>query len=184
MTKKPSEPLIAEELSIWGDTSDSELPPDAPDRDFFWVEGYSDKRREFELAAASGERPKPLKWRLQYVSVEAPNRMPDGRKEMQFRAMGYVPIPFDRAADYGIDSLQSGFIKGPDGTCRVGSQMLMACPAEKAAVHARKQRDATKRLSEGSAAKLEGAIEDFNRRRSPSKPATMIREESVEKDRG
>lgn len=141
-------------------------------RDKFYLHGYSDVRgkRDIEvrraIRKASGfdengqwtlishpNLPKPIPYRFQYVAVEGPG--PRNAKVAEFRAMGYVPVKYDELSAYGIDPDQSTCEKGLDGTARVGSQMLMVCPADVAARNLSDERARTDALREGSMSKLE-----------------------------
>ena len=173
--------IIAEELSIWGDASDVDTPQ--VHHDYFHIEGYSDVRSQREMAVARGERPDPLKWRLQYVSIVNPvGGGMSGRKAGEFQAKGYVPVLYDECAKYGIDPKKSGFIRAPDGTCTVGgTQMLMVAPARVAAGQAKAQRELTQALSEGRNAKLERAVDAYNASHPGAVPTSIITEESLHK---
>jgi len=180
--RKQPPAIIAEELSPWGDASDVDTPP--VHHDYFHVEGYSDVRTQRENAVARGERPDPLKWRLQYVSIVNPmGGGHSGRKAGEFQAKGYTPVLYDECAKYGIDPKKSGFTKAPDGTCVVGgTQMLMAAPAKIAAGQAKAQRELTQALSEGRNSKLERAVDAYNASYPGATPTSIIEEESLHKD--
>lgn len=186
-TPRAAPAIIAEELSPWGNDVDMSFTETA--HDYFHIEGYSDKRRERELAVRRGEHPDPLPYRFQYVSVVNPmgGHGRSGRKAGEFQAKGYVPVLFDEAqSKYGIDPSRSGFSKAPDGTCIVGdTQMLMVAPARVAAAHAKAQRELTKARSAGSGALLEQAVDRYNAEhgRGAGDPGatSIIQEESLHK---
>ena len=182
MPKPEKQPpaIIAEELSPWADLTDEAIAA-AGNMDPWFVSGYSDKRRDREIAVAKGERPEPLPWRFQYVRTALTSGAPDNTKPAEFSAKGYLPVLYDDAAKYGIDVKKSGFVRAPDGTCRVASQQLMVIPAAKAAVHARTQREKTRELTEGSGAILENAVDSFNARMGEKYHADIMREETLHK---
>lgn len=167
-SKKQPPAIIAEELGPWGEVNESDLATEARN-DPWYTEGYSDKRREHELAMRAwklgrGPKPDPLPYRFQYVRTTLQSGAPDNTKVAEFQAKGYRAIKFDEAASFGIDVAKSGFVRGVDGTCRVANQMLMVAPARIAAVHAKRQADLTKELSDGAGSKLQQAVDDFNAR--------------------
>jgi hypothetical protein len=160
MPKKP-EPVVRVD-SPWG----TEIDPEGlqQGRDAFYVEGYSDKREQYDAAVREGERPTPLANRLQYVSVQRSSGAPDKAKESWYRARGYVPVTRENCASFGIDAQKSGFIWDADGTARVGSQMLMGCPAAKVAGHAKDLKERNEALARSGFNRMEEAVDDFNRR--------------------
>lgn len=163
--KKTTPPAVTvTEATPWGDISEEETPEAY--RDATFVKGYSDKRIAFELAQRRGEPGTPLPFRLQYVPVEARSGQPDNTKVSYYKTRGYVPVQYDQLATLGINADESGFIRGTDGTCRLGSQMLMMAPAEKAARHAKRVAEDTKALSGQPLAQLERAAEQFTQHRA------------------
>jgi len=157
--KQKEQPVQVREVSPWGEIS-SEVAPDAY-RDSTFVKGYSDARTQFDLEASQGGHPQPLPYRLQYVPVEKQNGVADNTKVAYYRTRGYIPVEFDKLAAYGLSAEESGFVKGVDGTCRLGSQMLMICPAQKVAVHAKMQREATEALQGMPLAQMQRAAAEY-----------------------
>lgn len=157
----PNKPVVRVD-SPWG----NEIDPEglASGRDQFYVAGYSDKREQFDQDIREGDKPTPLQHRLQYVSVQRASGAPLKEKEAYYASRGYVPLKYDECATFGIDPLKSGFIKDADGTCRVGSQMLMICPANKVAGHARELAERNEALVESWKGRAEAAADDYNRR--------------------
>jgi len=135
------------------------------ERDALFIDGYSDKRREFELSVARGEHPDPLKWRLHWVRGQAASGDADGRKVAEWRAKGYLPVKWEDADKYGIDLESSAAVKGPDGTVRLGDVVLMAAPAKVAATHYRRQREQTAEQEELRVyGPMQEAVDSYNRR--------------------
>ena len=181
--KPPKQPpaLIAEEIGMWGEVP-ADLPVHGPSLDPFYIKGYSDKRKEFEQAAARGDRPAPLPYRFQYVPTAKTSGIPDNQKTAEYTAKGYTPMLYDDAVKYGIDPKESGFVRAPDGTCRVANQLLMVAPRQVAARLAKQQQDLTKELSAGATSKLDAAVADFNARvGSQYGHASVDREETLHK---
>lgn len=141
-----------------------------PLKDRFFLKGYSDKRHERELDIRAGEKPDALPRRFQYVSVERPDASPRRDKEFEWRTKGYRPVQWDEAASLGIDLEGSPAVRGPDGTVRVDTQMLMVADAATAALHYRKQRELTERQFEDHVrAPLERAAEKYNEKHGHTK---------------
>lgn len=157
--------------SPWG----TEIDPEGlqQGRDAFYVEGYSDKREQYDAAKRDGQRPTPLANRLQYVSVQRSSGAPDKSKEAFYRSRGYIPVTRENFASFGIDDKKSGFIFDADGTARVGSQMLMVCPAAKVAGHVKDLDEKNAALAKSAFARMEEAVDDFNRRHPGMKGTTF-----------
>lgn len=135
------------------------------ERDALYIEGYSDKRKAFELAVARGERPDPLEWRMHWVRSQAASGDADGRKVAEWRAKGYIPVRWEDADKYGIDLESSAAVKGPDGTVRLGDVVLMAAPAKVAATHYQRQREQTADMVEQRVyGPMQDAVDSYNRR--------------------
>lgn len=157
---KKVEPVVQVTASPWGNVSEEEFKTSG--RDKFFVKGYSDKRLAFEQEFARTGKGEPLSYRLQYVSVENRANQPTHEKAADYRSRGYVPVMFDECAKYGIDPNESGFVRNDDGTCRVGSQMLMVAPAAKVAAHAKQLEQLNREMSGAAAARMEAATERWN----------------------
>jgi hypothetical protein len=162
-TEKQPPAIIAEEFNPWGDLSDADIT-DAAINDPWYISGYSDKRRAQELEAAQGKSPDPLPYRFQYVSTARTSGAPDNTKAAEYSTKRYIPVMYDDAAKFGIDVKKSGFVRAPDGTCRVANQMLMVVSRKIADVHARALREKTRALTDSVGSKLEQAVDDFNAR--------------------
>lgn len=177
--EKPAPAIIAEEFNPWGDLTDEAIAA-AGSMDPWFVAGYSDKRKEREMAVARGEKPEPLPYRLQYVRTTHTSGAPDNSKAAEFSTMRYIPVLYDEAHKFGIDVKKSGFNRGPDGTCRVAGQMLMVTPNRVAAVHAAAQRERTRELSEAATSGMDRAVREYNSR-NPDAPTETLREETLHK---
>ena len=189
MAKQEKQPpaIIAEELDPWGHISEADVEGEGR-QDPWFVSGYSDKKREYELALRAfrlgkGPKPDPVPYRFQYVRTTLMSGAPDNSKPSEYIAKGYIAVQYDDAAKFGIDVKKSGFARGPDGTCRVGNQMLMITPERIARVHAKKQAETTKALSEGAASQLQNAVDSFNARVGERYGhAEVFQEEELRKD--
>ena len=102
-------------------------------QDLTFVKGYSDKRRQVDDEARRGIDSKvDIPFRLHYVTVQKPNGRPDAQKATQFRAMGYRPLPYDEASNYGIE-VPYHAERTPEGFIKVGDTVLYFTAAENAA---------------------------------------------------
>lgn len=180
MSKKEPPAIIAEELAPWADLTDEAIAA-AGSMDPWFVSGYSDKRREHELAVRNGEKPEPLPWRFQYVRTALTSGAPDGSKAAEFSTLRYIPVLYDEAHKYGIDVKKSGFNRATDGTCRVAGQMLMVTPARVAAIHAAAQRERTRALTEASTSRMDQAVREYNARNPDALTESLEREETLHK---
>lgn len=158
-------PVIVVHDNPFGDATEEEL--NGGDLDRFYLAGYSDKRRERELAdrawrAGKGPKPAPLTHRFQYVSIQRADGSANRNKEAEFRSKGYRPVQFDELKALGIDPDLSTCEKGPDGTARVGSQMLMVASAGVAAREYVKHRELTDRQFEAVQARLDDKAAQYN----------------------
>jgi len=176
MADKPI-PAIRAVENPFGDFSDEQMAGDPTGKtDRFFLKGYSDKRHERDLeikkAMQENRNPvlEPLPRRFQYVSVEGPGAKPDKTKYVEWVARGYRAVKWDELASLGIDVENSTPEKGPDGTVRVGSQLLMVADAAVAARHFRDQRELTeKQFEDHVKAPLEKAAEKYNAKMGHSK---------------
>jgi hypothetical protein len=156
---KPA-PVVEVSASPWGDVMEGEFQE--PTRDKFYVHGYSDKRTQFDRERAETGKGKPLSYRLQYVPVETAANKPTNVKSAEYRMYGYTPLLYDECAAHGIDPALSGFVRGEDGTCRVGSQMLMIAPATAAARMAKHLDERNLEQAGAPRARMENAVENYN----------------------
>jgi len=171
MAKKQTKPVVVVQQTPWGNDVDPEGLQAG--RDAFYVSGYSEKREAFDQATREGEAGIPLTHRFQYVSVQRASGAPTKEKEAFFRSRGYIPVTRENAASFGVDAEKSGFIFEADGTARVGSQLLMVCPANKVAGHARALAAQNRALSESAKGRMQEATDDFNRRHPSYTPTAF-----------
>jgi hypothetical protein len=148
----------------WGEIEGPDIHSEHYAHDAFYLHGYSDKRQDQDQARAAGERTEPLPHRFQFVSVERSNGQPNNEKVSYYKGRGYKPLMYDELSSFGIDAAKSACVKGPDGTCRQGSQMVMVAPKEVAARDFRLRQEAIKRRLGSYKAMAEQAADDFNAR--------------------
>lgn len=141
-----------------------------PQRDRFYLPGYSDKRQEWELAMTEYRRglrsdpPKPLERRFQWVSVKAPNGTDRGEKFQEFTSMGYRPVAWDDAEGLKLDLASTAVQKGPDGNVYQGSQMLMVADRATAARNAAVVAETAQAQQDAILDRANDAAAQFNRR--------------------
>lgn len=160
MAKKPF--IEAREVSPFGDVDPNMTPLTDPTRDIYDLPGYSDKRRERELQIARGERPDPLQCRIQLVPTARVSGKPDRRKEQEYRNLGYSPMTEEKAKELGID-LENSAYEVQDGLVTLNENIAMWAPREVAARNLAKLNNLNERQREAARAKVEDAVDKFNR---------------------
>ena len=115
--------------SLWGDFDETTM--NDPSASHFDLPGYSDKRREAELARSRNEAPAPLKHRFHFV------RDTKGQSRVaEFKQDKYRPVKWEDAKDLGIDlSRAPGCERRPDGLVGNGDTLLMVINAKDAAAN-------------------------------------------------
>jgi len=158
---KPMKPVRVTE-NPFGEITEEQLQG-KPLVDRFYLEGYSDQKHERELEIKAGKKPRTLDRRFQFVSVENREGVPTGEKTLEFRRLGYRPVTYAEAESLGLDLTNSSAVKGPDGTIRVGSQILMVTDAATAARNFRQQREDTEQQFDMHVrGPLEAAADKYN----------------------
>ncbi len=113
--------------SLWGDFDETTM--NDPAASHFDLPGYSDKRREAELARSKGEAPAALKHRFHFV------RDTKGQSRVaEFKQAEYRPVKWEEAKSLGIDLQRApGCERRPDGLVGNGDTLLMVTDAKHAA---------------------------------------------------
>lgn len=162
------------EASMFGVVEDPEqaMIDAAEGRDWFYMDGYTDKRQAWEEAKVAWERggrhgppPAPLDFRLQCVSVERADGRPDGRKVGEWVGKGYRKLKWDEAKGLGLNVEDTQWTKDADGNVRNASQVVMIADRATAARNA--ARVAQDQASQEAAieARLADAAARYNRAR-------------------
>lgn len=163
------------ERSLFGEAA-PEGSTDNPDRDRFFLPGYSDERRKWELAWRNyqdrrGDKPPPLKNRFQFVSYKdrltANDRLD---KVPEFASMGYRPVQgyeeYERLTGRKLTDDQGRPLyavrEDAQGNLVVQSQLLMVCDADVAARNLRAERQRAARLEQAVEARAQNAADEFN----------------------
>lgn len=106
---------------------------EANTQDLTYVKGYSDKRQQIDSDLARQRNPSvDLQYRLHYVTMWRPNGKPDGQTATRFRALGYKPLPYDTAAELGIE-VPIHAERTVEGWIKVGDAVLFYTGADNAA---------------------------------------------------
>lgn len=162
------------ERSIFGEFTEDALQN--PGRDIFFLPGYSDKRRDWELAwrdyqTGKGPKPRPLPGRFQFVSYKERLTGADrSDKVPQFVADGYRPVggykEYERLTGQKLTDAEGRPLynvrEDAQGNLVVGTQMLMYCDADVAARNLRAVRQRTERMEQSVQARAEQAAANFN----------------------
>jgi hypothetical protein len=159
-------PVVIEvdEPSPFGEEVDPELTEN-PERDYFYIKGYSDLRQARDLAIARGETPKPLPFRLQAVRAQTARGAPDGQKVAEWKARGYRVLTYETARELGLDLDDSAAQRGESDSVTIGDSVIMVADAKTAATHYRRNRDLIESQRERYVeAPLRNAVERYNQR--------------------
>jgi hypothetical protein len=172
MTKRPR--VEVRERSIFGESTTESLQD--PSRDRFYLPGWSDKRRDWELAWRDyeknmGPKPPPLPHRFQFVSHKdrmTANDRPD--KVPEFAALGYRPVKgyedYEKLTGQKLSDEQGRPLynvrENEEGNLVVQSQMLMVCDADVAARNLAAERQRAARLEQMVEARAQKAAHEFN----------------------
>ena len=179
MTEKSSSPTSTEPVisvsAPFGDLTAEDLAPqdDVP-RDYFYVQGYSDRRTRYDEAVRQRAQaieehrtppplPKPLEVRMQFVRTTRLGGQEDRSGISRYKANGYEVLTDAHIQRYGIDPKASNFVKEADGTYRVGSQVCMVAPASRVRANAAKNAEAQQAQREGLLDRANREAAAFNR---------------------
>ena len=156
--------IQVEDRNPFGDEFDESILED-PTKDSTYIEGYSDVRRQRELAVRNGERPAPLKHRLQWARGKTfDGSRNDGRRIMHWQTnKRYEMLRYDDAVKMGYRvDLNPAIVRGDDGNAYLGERVLMYAGAKVAAANLEKVRKDTAELAERPKRDMEAAVERFN----------------------
>lgn len=141
-TPKSPKPNPAPRVTVQPRSMFGDIPEDViqnPHVSVFDLPGYSDRRRDLELARARDEEVNGVKptdvltHRFQWVRCEHGGSHTASRVA-EWRAKGYIPVAWDKADSYGVTvDTVAGHEKDPDGNVRIGDTVLMVCDARRAA---------------------------------------------------
>ncbi len=156
--------IAVHDRNPFGEEFDESILSD-PGRDSTYIEGYSDVRRDRELAFRSGERPKPLKHRLHWARAKTfDGQRADGRRMMHWQTeKKYEALPYVEAVKLGYMVNKNPAIRqGEDGLAYLGERVLMYCSAKVAAANLKKVQDDTRDLMDKPKRDMEDSVARFN----------------------
>lgn len=133
--------------------------------DSTFIEGYSDVRRDRELAVRKGEKVPPLKHRFQWARAKSADfQRADGKRVMHWQVnKHYQPIRYEDALKMGYNLKSNPAItQGEDGLAYHGDQVLMYCDARVAASNLKKVQQDTAFALEAPKRRMEKAVAEFN----------------------
>ena len=150
----------------YGEDFDESLMEDAG-IDSTFIEGYSDIRKERELAVRNGTiPPAPLRHRLQWARAKSfDGQTNDGRRMHHWQTKKhYKTLRYDEAIEMGYNLSQNPAIKkGEDGLAYLGYQVLMYADGPTAAANLKKVMRDTEEQKERPKQKMQEAVERFNK---------------------
>lgn len=137
---KKQKPFVAvQETSVFGEV-DQDMLDREDGKDIFELPGYSDLRREFDLARRKGERVPPMPFRAHLVRMMGATGIPDQRKVAERIRQGYKTVsPEELEALTGHKMWDedgrplTSYQKGPDNTVRLNENVVMVADRATAA---------------------------------------------------
>ena len=178
-SKTPAPFIAATPASVFGEVPTEVV--DDPNTSMLDLPGYSDKRREFELAVRKGTPATPVSHRFHCVRWKG-----DQSRTAEFRANGYRTVKWDECVDADGKSIENTFgidltrmpaaERAPDGTTLCGDLQLMVIDAAGAAIISRRHDNEVNADLRAAEAKFQDAAE---RRGTTAVVAEQDRDEPV-----
>jgi hypothetical protein len=152
-------------------------------RDSTWLEGYSDKRIERQLAIRRGDKVEPLPNRYHLARAKTfDGQRADGQRIFHWRSRkGYKPVEWNEETfkELGINpSSNPAFYKGEDGLVYNGSNMLMVADKAVAAANWHKLQDDQAQMQAAAANRMQAAGEAYAAATGGPDPTFAIVEDS------
>lgn len=160
MAKKPV--IQVTERSPFGSESVDESVLQDPGFDTFNLPGYSDKRRNYDLATRDGDRPVTLKHRFQAVRTKTLDGRPDRRKASEYESRGYRAVKSTDLKDLGIDLAKSAWHVAADGTVEQAEYTLFVADSSVVRRDIAKKELAEKQQQDAQYESMEAAVENYN----------------------
>lgn len=133
-----------------------------PEQDAFYMPGYSDKRREREMAQRQGERGPSLNGRLHLVVTQDLQGKPTKMKERAARMRGGVPLTKEMADRLGYDVANSGYEVRPDGTVGLNEYTVFYSSPDAAEKHRARIEQRNEAMQETARGRVEEATAALN----------------------
>ena len=159
-----SKPIITvREVSPFGDITPEDVSKLAGvGQDRYFLPGYSDKRRDRELAIRKGETAPGLKHRFHLVPVAHIDGRPIAKGVADKRQEGYRPVKADECKALGVDITNTSFHVATDGTVMNGDSLLMVTDARHAAANYVALARRNEALQDAPRARMEQATDAYN----------------------
>lgn len=125
-----------------------------PGGDVTYVPGYSDLRKERDLAIADRKKPLTLPVRLQWARNARVSGEPDSTKQWEYQSLKYRPVTKDDLGEAWFTAMPPAGSVAPDGSIRMQDMTLMVCDAQTAAQNAARVQRATERQTASIGGKL------------------------------
>jgi len=155
-------------------------------KDSTYIKGYSDVRQQREIAVSQGERPTPLRHRLQWARGKTLDGVrDDGRRISHWQVnKHYRMLPYDDAVTLGYDVTANPAIrKGEDGLAWLGERVLMVADAPVAAANLKKVQQDTQAMLDMPRARMEDAVASYNARNPNAQTEAVFELETPGKKR-
>jgi hypothetical protein len=133
-----------------------------PERDAFFMPGYSDKRQEREWAQRRGERGPSLNGRLHLVVTQDLQGKPTKLKERAARMRGGVPLTKEMADKLGYNVDASGYEVRPDGTVGLNEYTVFYASPDAAEKHRGRIAEKNAAMEETARGRVEEATSALN----------------------
>ncbi len=156
--------IAAQDRNPFGEEFDESILTD-PGHDSTYIEGYSDVRRDRELALRARQPVKPLKHRLQWARAKTfDGQRADGKRIMHWQTeKKYEALSYEEAVRLGYRVDKNPAIrKGEDGLAYLGERVLMYASARVAAANLKKVQQDTRDLMEKPARDMENSVARFH----------------------
>ena len=109
------------------------------DNDLTYVPGFSDMRRNYDLAKARGEKPVPLPVNMRWARRTQINGQPTNARLVQHQNLRYRPATKDDIGQPWLKALPAAATILPDGSIGMADNQLMVCDQRDAAGNAYKR---------------------------------------------
>lgn len=158
-----AKPVIqATERSPFGSESVDERTLKDPGFDTFNLPGYSDKRREYDLAIREGDHPATLRHRFQAVRTKNLDGRPDRRKASEYESRGYRAVTQADLKGLGIDLQKSAWHVAADGTIEQAEYTLFVADASVVRRDLAKKEFVERQQQDAQYDAMEAAVDSYN----------------------
>lgn len=147
------------------DDPETLLNPTGMNSDLLYVPGFSDLRREADLARAEKRAPKPLPANVRWARRQNSAGIPNSRREIEHKHLGFRPVTKKDLGQPWFKDMPPSAFELPDGSIANADYVLMVQDAKAAAKRAAQKAvamvaqntDRIRERFEQAGAKIEGA---------------------------